>query len=201
MVDMLLSCSESESRSVVSNSLWPHGLYSPWNSPGWNRWSSGVAYHFSSRSSWPKNTNRGLLHCRQILYELSYQERLSNYGVGPCFPILSQHGGREKWSHLYYVCCIPRLEGLPGNFRRPPPRSPHTSTPSLRGLRCTVLELHGGSLCWVHSRELQDLGKSVVTWLRTRLRLRCIYFIVRHALIKISFEKNTNIWKLKWRKC
>jgi len=26
--------SESESRSVVSNSLQPNGLYSPWNSPG-----------------------------------------------------------------------------------------------------------------------------------------------------------------------
>ena len=26
--------SESESRSVVSDSLWPHGLQSPWNSPG-----------------------------------------------------------------------------------------------------------------------------------------------------------------------
>ena len=28
--------SESESCSVVSNSLGPHGLYSPWNSPGQN---------------------------------------------------------------------------------------------------------------------------------------------------------------------
>ena len=27
---------ECESRSVVSNSLWPHVLYSPWNSPGQN---------------------------------------------------------------------------------------------------------------------------------------------------------------------
>ena len=27
---------ESESRSVVSDSLRPHGLYSPWNSPGLN---------------------------------------------------------------------------------------------------------------------------------------------------------------------
>ena len=27
---------ESESRSIVSNSLRPHGLYSPWNSPGQN---------------------------------------------------------------------------------------------------------------------------------------------------------------------
>ena len=25
-----------ESHSVMSNSLWPHGLYSPWNSPGQN---------------------------------------------------------------------------------------------------------------------------------------------------------------------
>ena len=27
---------ESESRSVMSDSLRPHGLYSPWNSPGQN---------------------------------------------------------------------------------------------------------------------------------------------------------------------
>ena len=32
----------SESHSVVSNSLWPHGLYSPWNSPGQN---TGVGSH------------------------------------------------------------------------------------------------------------------------------------------------------------
>ena len=25
---------ESESRSIMSGSLWPRGLYSPWNSPG-----------------------------------------------------------------------------------------------------------------------------------------------------------------------
>ena len=28
--------SESESHSIVSDSLQPHGLYSPWNSPGQN---------------------------------------------------------------------------------------------------------------------------------------------------------------------
>ena len=27
---------DSESHSVLSDSLWPHGLYSPWNSPGQN---------------------------------------------------------------------------------------------------------------------------------------------------------------------
>ena len=32
----MIRVDESESRSVVSSSLWPHGLYSPWNSLGQN---------------------------------------------------------------------------------------------------------------------------------------------------------------------
>ena len=40
--------SESESHSVGSNSLWPHGLYSPWNSPGQN---TGVGCHFLLQDS------------------------------------------------------------------------------------------------------------------------------------------------------
>ena len=101
----------SESCSVVSNSLWPHGLYSPGNSPGPI---IGVGKPFPSPGDLPnpgieprspalqmdllpaepqgkpKNTgvgslsllqgicltqgsNQGLLHCRQILYQLSYQ--------------------------------------------------------------------------------------------------------------------------------
>ena len=41
--------SESESHSVVSDSLRPHGLYSPWNSPGQNmEW---VAFPFSREYS------------------------------------------------------------------------------------------------------------------------------------------------------
>ena len=96
--------------TVMSDSLQPHGLYSPWNSPGQN---TGVGPFPSpgdlpnpgieprSPALWvdslpaeprgkPKNTgvgslslfqgifpaqesNRGLLHCRWILYQLSYQ--------------------------------------------------------------------------------------------------------------------------------
>ena len=37
----------------MSNSLQPHGLYSPWNSPG--RILECVAYPFSRGSSWPCN--------------------------------------------------------------------------------------------------------------------------------------------------
>ena len=66
--------SESESRSVVSNSLQPHGLYSPWNSPGQN---TGVGSLSLLRGIFPtQESNSGLLHCRQILYHLSHQRSL-----------------------------------------------------------------------------------------------------------------------------
>ena len=63
-------CFESESGSVVSNSLWPHGLYSPWNSPGQN---TGVASLSLPQGIIPtQGSNPGLPHCRWILYQLSH---------------------------------------------------------------------------------------------------------------------------------
>ena len=60
---------ESESRSVVSDSLRPHGLYSPWNSPGQKVGSlSFLQGIFPTQGS-----NPGFLHCRQIIYQLSQQ--------------------------------------------------------------------------------------------------------------------------------
>ena len=66
-----LTADESESRSVVCDSLWPHGLDSPWNSPGQN---TGVASLSLLQGIFPtQGANPGLLHCRQILYQLSHQ--------------------------------------------------------------------------------------------------------------------------------
>ena len=63
--------SVSESHSVVSTSLRPHGLYSPWNSPGQN---TGVGSCFLLQLIFPtQGSNPGLLHCRQILYQLRHQ--------------------------------------------------------------------------------------------------------------------------------
>ena len=60
-----------ESHSVVSDSLWPHGLHSPWNSPGQN---TGVSSHSLLQGIFPPQaSNPGLLHCRQFLYQLSHQ--------------------------------------------------------------------------------------------------------------------------------
>ena len=41
----------------MSDSLRPHELYSPWNSPGQNI-GVGIAYPFSMGSSWPRNWTR-----------------------------------------------------------------------------------------------------------------------------------------------
>ena len=62
---------ESESHSVVSNSLRPHGLYSPWNSPGQN---TGVGSLSLLRGIFPtQGSNPGRPHCRWILYQLSHK--------------------------------------------------------------------------------------------------------------------------------
>ena len=58
-----------ESRSVMSDSLWPHGLYSPWNSPGQN---TGVGSLSLLQGIFPtQGLNLCLPHCRQILYPYS----------------------------------------------------------------------------------------------------------------------------------
>ena len=55
----------------VSNSLQPHGLYSPWKSPGQN---TGVGSHSLLQGIFLiQRSNPGLLHCRWILYHLSHQ--------------------------------------------------------------------------------------------------------------------------------
>ena len=62
---------ESESHLVVSDSLWPQGLDSPWNSPGQN---TGMDSLSLLQGSFPiQGLNAGLPHCRQILYQLSHK--------------------------------------------------------------------------------------------------------------------------------
>ena len=61
-----------QSHSVVSESLQPHELYSPWNSPGQN---TGVASCSLLQGIFPtQGSNPGLPHCRRVLYQLSHRE-------------------------------------------------------------------------------------------------------------------------------
>ena len=67
---------ESESHSVMSDSLWPHGLQParllcPRKSPGQN---TGVGSHSLLQGIFPtQGSNPGLPHCRRIHYQLNHQ--------------------------------------------------------------------------------------------------------------------------------
>ena len=90
-----------ESCSVVSDSLWPHGLYSPWNSPGQ---STGVHSLSLLQGIFPtQGSNPGLPHCRWIIYHLSHQgSPRKNTGV-VAYPFSrgsSQPRDRTQVSHI-----------------------------------------------------------------------------------------------------
>ena len=95
---------ESESRSVVSDSLRPHGLYSPRNSPGQN---TGVGSLSLLQGIFPiQGSNPGLPHCRQILYQLSHQGSppyLELKAITPC----------GRWGH---TSCLPIAQGDPTDY-------------------------------------------------------------------------------------
>ena len=75
-ISRINSLMKSESVSVVSDSLRPHGLqptglHSPWNFPGK---STGVGCHFLLQGIFPtQGSNLGLPYCRQTLYHLRHQ--------------------------------------------------------------------------------------------------------------------------------
>ena len=90
----------SESRSVESDSLRPHGLYSPWNSPGQNTEVDSLSL---LQGIFPtQGSNPGLLHCRWILYQLSHKgsPRILEWVAYPFSRGSSQH---KNWTG---VSCI-----------------------------------------------------------------------------------------------
>ena len=66
-----MSFNDSESSSVVSDSLKTHGLYRPQNSPGQN---TGAGSLSLLQGIFPtQGSNPCLPHCRRILHQLSHQ--------------------------------------------------------------------------------------------------------------------------------
>ena len=87
----------SESRSVVSDSLWPHGLYSPQNSPGQN---TGVGSQlFPSPRDHP---NPGIKPRSPTLQANSLPAEL---------PGKPQR--QERWHHKEELCGETHLSGIP----------------------------------------------------------------------------------------
>ena len=70
----ILILTESASHSVVSNHLWPCGLYSLWSFPGQN---SGVGSYSLLWGIFPtQGLNSSLPHYRWILYQLNHRGNL-----------------------------------------------------------------------------------------------------------------------------
>ena len=110
----------SESHSVMSNSLQPHGLCSPWNSPGRN---TGVGSLSILQGIFPtQELNQGLLHCGRLLYQLSYlesppvREELLNWKIWRQYGIVKRlHVGTAAAAKSLQSCptlCDPR-DGSP----------------------------------------------------------------------------------------
>ena len=92
----------SESHSVISDSLWPHGLYSPWNSPGQN---TGVDSLSLLQGIFPtQGSNPGLLHYRQILYQLSHKgsPRILEWVA---YPFSSRSSHPRNWTRASCIAC------------------------------------------------------------------------------------------------
>ena len=91
----VLNFHENESCSVVSNSVWPYGLYSPWNSSGQN---TGVGSLSLLQGIFPtQRFNPGLPHCRQITYQLSHKGNPIEH-----HRIQSFHHIYSKWTKTYF---------------------------------------------------------------------------------------------------
>ena len=147
----------SESRSIMLDSLQLHGLYSPWDSPGQN---TGVGSLSLFQQIFPtQESNRGLLHCRWILYQLSYLRSPLSFLRGHIlFEWSSPHhfGGSQAtisprcWKSSHFVHCsqpsCPAIGSQPFCFWGPfPPAfgflSPHCAGCPARDLWEGIVEV------------------------------------------------------------
>ena len=95
-----MNTSESESRSVGSNSLQPDGLCSPWHSPGQN---TGVGILSLLQATFPtQGSNPSFPHCRGILYPLSHKGS-SKILEWAAYPFSSGSSRPRNWTR---VSCI-----------------------------------------------------------------------------------------------
>ena len=129
------------SRSVVSDSLWSHGLYSSWNSPGQN---IAVGSLSLLQGIFPiQGSNPGLLHCRWTLYqlgnELSVSEcsdsSLGDFGLLLLLQVLLQSSTRAS---VAFTCQCPLNLKFP--FQPEPISTQPNSQLPIRSFHLSVIQ-------------------------------------------------------------
>ena len=101
---IVIKIHENESHSIVSNSLWPHALYSPWNSLGQ---STGVGSLSFLQGILPtQKSTPGLPQWRWILYQSSHKgsSRILEWIVYPFSNLSSQPRNWTKLSCIADGC-------------------------------------------------------------------------------------------------
>ena len=89
--------------SVVSDSLWPHGMYSPWNSPGQN---TGVGSLSLLQGIFPtQQSNPGLPHHRWIFYQLSHKISLRTL-EWVAYPFSSQSSWPRNGTGISWIAVL-----------------------------------------------------------------------------------------------
>ena len=84
----------------MPHSLWHHGLYSPWNSPGQN---TGAGSLSLLQEIFPtQGSNPGLPHCRWIFYQLSHKgsPRILEWVA---YPFSSGSSRPRNWTRVYCI--------------------------------------------------------------------------------------------------
>ena len=118
----------------MANSLRLHGLDSPWNSPGQN---TEVGNLSLLQGIFPtQRLNPGLLHCRQILYQLSHKGS-PHFGKISYFSVTFYQ--KPKWTFWVEFSCsvVPNsLQSHGLQYTRPPCLSP---TPGVYPNSCPLV--------------------------------------------------------------
>ena len=158
--------SENENHLVVSDSLWPHGLYNPCNSPGQN---TGVGSLSLLQGIFPtQGLNPGLLHCRQILYQLGHKGKPKNTGVGTLsflqqiFLIQESNQGLLNCRLiLYQLSCEGSMESINAlyAFSSVIKDTPQRVLANMKSFKSSIWNVKPHSLCMSASRtSLRNLG-------------------------------------------
>ena len=106
-----------ESRSVVPESLRPRGLQptrlllenllleNPWDSPDKN---TGMDCHFPLQGIFPtQESNPGLLHCRQMIYRLSYEgSPLNLWSIQQLWVVNVRLALQYCNQSIWLTCCV-----------------------------------------------------------------------------------------------
>ena len=185
------------SRSVVSDSLWPHGLYGPWNSPGQN---TGVSSSSLLQVIFPtQGLNPGLLHCRQTLYPLSHQGLLhykihSKYFIISIYYKIHSNYSDNRLESIQTTLCDPMDCSLPGSsvhgtfqarvlewvaisfYRGSSQPRDWTPVSHIAG-RCFIIWATREALCILKQRSIKNVIYEVVlhTWLHTCQLSNCVF--------------------------